>query len=174
MGSRQLDVSVKIHPTASVHEDAMLGSGTVVWNYAQVRERAVIGADVTIGSHAYVDVDVAIGSRTKIENGAKIYHPARVGTGVFIGPDAKLINDPYPRAVDGNGQKLRDGQWECRGVLVGDGASIGCGAIIMPGVRVGARAMVGAGAVVTEDVPEDAVVVGCPAHVLPDRKAKVV
>lgn len=171
MGRRELDVLIA--ETAVVHDDAVLGDGTRVWHFAQIRERALLGSEVTVGSHAYVDVDVTVGSRTKIENGAKLYHPAWVGSGVFIGPDAKLINDPYPRAVDGNGQKLTDGQWECRGVTIGDGASIGAGAIVMPGVRIGARAMVGAGAIVTEDVPDDAVAVGSPARVLPDRKAKV-
>lgn len=46
------------------------------------------------------------------------------------------------------------------------GASIGAGAIILPGVTIGERAMIGAGAVVTQDVPDDATVVGNPARTL--------
>ena len=82
----------------------------------------------------------------------------------LVGPDAKVTNDPYPRAVDGNGQKLQEGDWECRGVIVGNYASIGAGAIIMPGVRIGDGAMVGAGAIVTEDVPAWTTVAGVPAR----------
>ena len=34
-----------IHPTADVSPDAKIGSGTRVWNDAQIRERAIVGED---------------------------------------------------------------------------------------------------------------------------------
>ena len=46
---------------------------------------------------------------------------------------------------------------------------IGTGAIILPRVRVGDGATVGAGAVVTRDVPPGVTVVGNPARVLSRR-----
>jgi hypothetical protein len=48
---------------------------------------------------------------------------------------------------------------------VGEGASIGANATILPGVSIGRGAMVGAGAVVTKDVPSNAVVYGNPARI---------
>jgi maltose O-acetyltransferase len=46
---------------------------------------------------------------------------------------------------------------------VGEGASIGSGAVILGGVSIGSMATVGAGAVVTRDVEPGATVVGNPA-----------
>jgi acetyltransferase-like isoleucine patch superfamily enzyme len=47
--------------------------------------------------------------------------------------------------------------------VVGRGASVGSGSVILGGVHVGAGATVGAGAVVTRDVAPGAIVVGNPA-----------
>ena len=53
-----------------------------------------------------------------------------------------------------------------RPVIVGEGAWLAAGAVVLKGVTIGARAVVGAGAVVTEDVPEDSVAAGNPARVV--------
>jgi acetyltransferase-like isoleucine patch superfamily enzyme len=52
------------------------------------------------------------------------------------------------------------------GPTIRRGARVGGGAMICPGVVIGEEAFVGAGAVVTKDVPDRAVVVGNPARVL--------
>jgi dTDP-4-dehydrorhamnose 3,5-epimerase-like enzyme len=56
--------------------------------------------------------------------------------------------------------------------LVGQGASIGAGAVILPGLTIGMQAMVGAGAVVTADVPAKAIVSGNPARIVGYMDAK--
>ena len=48
-------------------------------------------------------------------------------------------------------------------VSIGDHAFIGTRAILLPGVTVGKGGAVGAGSVVTRDVPDYAIVAGCPA-----------
>jgi acetyltransferase-like isoleucine patch superfamily enzyme len=52
------------------------------------------------------------------------------------------------------------------GVTFKAGARIGAGAIFLPGVVVGEQAVVGAGAVVTRDVPAGTLVLGAPARVV--------
>ena len=138
--------------------------GTSIWHNVHVREGATIGHECTVGKGAYIDRDVFIGHRCKIGNYACIYYPAVVGSEVFIGPGALLINDPYPRATNPDGSPKTDRDWEPRRVSVEVGASIGAGAIVMPGVTIGAGAMVGAGAVVTKDVPAGVTVSGVPSE----------
>jgi UDP-2-acetamido-3-amino-2,3-dideoxy-glucuronate N-acetyltransferase len=53
---------------------------------------------------------------------------------------------------------------EIRPTLVKKGATIGANATIICGTTIGRFAFVGAGAVVTEDVPDQALVVGNPAQ----------
>ncbi|SDA16666.1 Acetyltransferase (isoleucine patch superfamily) [Ruminococcus sp. YE71] len=63
-------------------------------------------------------------------------------------------------------------QLTCKPILVRKGAWIGAGASIMPGVCIGRYAVVGAAAVVTKDVPDYAVVIGCPAKVVRELDPK--
>jgi acetyltransferase-like isoleucine patch superfamily enzyme len=50
-----------------------------------------------------------------------------------------------------------------RQVSIGDFAFIGTRALVLPGVSIGKGAAVAAGSIVTKDVPEYAIVAGCPA-----------
>jgi UDP-2-acetamido-3-amino-2,3-dideoxy-glucuronate N-acetyltransferase len=153
-----------IHPSADVDERAEIGAGAVVWHLAQVREDARVGAGCVVGRGAYVDAGVQVGDNVKIGNYALLYAPARVGDGAFIGPAAVLANDLNPRSVNPDGGLKGSEDWEIAGVFVGEGASVGANATVLPGVRVGRWAMVGAGAVVTRDVPPFALVAGVPAR----------
>ena len=57
-------------------------------------------------------------------------------------------------------------------VIVEDDVLIGANAVVIEGVHIGKGAVVAAGAVVIEDVPENAVVAGCPARVIKQKDAK--
>ena len=63
-----------IHDTADVSLDAEIGTGSLIWNWTKVRERAVSGSNVRIGQHVYIDHDVVIGDNCKIQNGANVFH----------------------------------------------------------------------------------------------------
>ena len=49
---------------------------------------------------------------------------------------------------------------------------MGANAVVIEGVHVGKNAVVAAGAVVVEDVPDNAVVAGCPAKIIKMKDAK--
>lgn len=57
-------------------------------------------------------------------------------------------------------------------VTIKKGACVSMGAIVMPGVTVGEGAVVGAGALVTKDVPAWTIVVGNPARVIKEIRAR--
>ena len=153
-----------IHPTAEVSPNAVIGDGSRIWHHAQIRKRARIGRNCIIGKGVYVDFDVVVGDNVKIQNGALLYHGVTVEDGVFLGPQACLANDRFPRAITPDGRLKTADDWTVEAIVVRYGASVGAGAIILPGVVVGRWALVGAGAVVTQSVPDHALVVGVPAR----------
>lgn len=155
-----------IDPTADVSPDAVVGEGTRIWQYAQVREGARIGRNCVLGRNVYVDVDVAIGDNCKVQNGAQIFHPAVLEDGVFVGPGAMIVNDKTPRAVNPDATLKSGADWVASGARLRHGAAVGAGSVVLPGVDVGRWAMVGAGATVVADVPDHGLAVGCPARVV--------
>ncbi|WP_432559509.1 acyltransferase [Granulicoccus sp. GXG6511] len=153
-----------VHASADVDPRAIIGAGTTVWHLAQVRENATIGPGCIIGRGAYIDEGVALGANCKIQNHALVYAPARLADGVFIGPAACLTNDPHPRAIHVDGERIGAGEWAQVGVTIGKGAAVGARAVVLGGVTVGPWALIAAGAVVTRDVPAHALVAGVPAR----------
>ncbi|HEX9044544.1 MAG TPA: DapH/DapD/GlmU-related protein [Candidatus Limnocylindrales bacterium] len=159
-----IDPSARVHPSADLEADVSIGAGSSVWHRAQVRTGASIGAQCVIGRDAFIDEGVRIGDRVKIQNLALVYHGVTVEDGVFIGPNAILTNDRYPRAITATGELARGDDWIVSPILLRRGCSIGAGAVVVAGVTVGAFATVGAGSVVTRDVSDFALVVGSPAR----------
>jgi acetyltransferase-like isoleucine patch superfamily enzyme len=151
---------------AHVSPGAQLGSDTSIWAFAQVREGAVIGDRTSIGSHTYIDAEVVIGADCKIQSGVLLFKGAQLSDGVFVGPGVVVTNDRAPRAVNPDGSRKSNNDWIVDETVVGTGAALGAGSILIAGVSVGAWSMVAAGAVVTRDVPPHALVAGVPARQL--------
>ena len=156
MGEKQ--PGIKIHPTAIVSEDAVIGEGTVVWAYAQIMDGARIGKDCVLGNGVFIDRNVIIGDNVRIHNKACIYNGTVVEDDVFIGPHTCFTNDKHP--ASGSTRDLNSVSWR-----VGKGASIGANATVLPDVNIGKGSVVGAGSVVTRDVPDNSVCYGNPAEV---------
>ena len=156
--------NVRIHPTAEVSTEAVIGPGSSVWNQAQVRERARIGAGCVIGKNVYVDFDVVIGDLVKVQNNVSLFHGVTVEDGVFVGPHVCFTNDRVPRAINVDGTPKSDHDWEVSPILVRRGAALGANSTILPGVTIGTWAMVGSGSVVTRDVAPYELVAGNPAR----------
>lgn len=153
-----------ISSSATVSPLALVPESTRVWDFAQIRENAVLGESVVVGRGAYLGSGVIIGDGSKIQNYALVYEPAELGRGVFVGPGAILTNDKLPRSVMPDMQQKQSSEWSPVGVTVLDGASIGAGAICVAPVTIGQWAMVAAGAVVVVNVPDHALVAGNPAR----------
>jgi len=156
--------NVFVHPTALV-ETEEVGEGTQVWAYAHVMEGARIGKNCNVGDHCFIESRVVVGDNVTLKNGNMLFEGVTIQDGVFVGPHVFFTNDLYPRSARLPQARLRyrDRRWLLP-TLVGQGASLGAGAVLLPGITVGEYAMVGAGAVVTTDIPPYALVRGNPAR----------
>ena len=154
----------RVHPTAEIHPHSVVGDGSVIWHYCQIRERAIIGRNCVLGKNVYVDVDVRMGQNCKIQNNVCLFRGTELEDGVFVGPHSVLLNDKLPRAIKPDGTLKGPGDWTVSGVTVRYGASVGGRSVLLPGIVIGRWAMIGAGAVVTRDVPDFALVYGNPAR----------
>lgn len=146
-----------IHNSSDV-QTKDIGPGTKVWQYVVILSGARIGSDCNICSHVFIENDVQVGDRVTIKAGVQLWDGIKIGHDVFIGPNVTFSNDIFPRSKVWPEKFLN--------TIVKSGASIGAGATILPGVVIGEGAMVGAGSVVTKSVPDKAVVIGNPAHVI--------
>ena len=130
-----------------------------------------VGDDTKIGPFVEIQRGVSVGARCKVSSHAFLCEGVTIEDEVFVGHGVMFTNDRFPRAARG-GVMLKEGDWELSSTLVRQGASIGSGATVLPGITVGCEAMVGAGAVVVDDVPDYAVVVGNPAHIVGDVRTR--
>ena len=119
---------------------------------AIIREKVSIGKNAVIMMGAIINIGAVIGNGTMIDMGAVLGGRATVGNNCHIGAGAVLAGVIEPASATP--------------VIVEDGVLVGANAVIIEGVHVGRIAVVAAGAVVIEDVPEGAVVAGCPAKVI--------
>jgi acetyltransferase-like isoleucine patch superfamily enzyme len=158
--------------------DVRLGEGVIIRDFVNLYG-CMIGDNTRIGTFVEIQRGVQIGTNCKISSHTFICEGIYIEDSVFIGHNVCFINDRYPQAtVDGHLQT--DADWLLEATRVGQGASIGSGAIIMCGVSIGERALVGAGSVVVRDVPANAIVAGNPARILryhdgcaPDENSQV-
>lgn len=87
--------------------------------------------------------------------------PILMGKHVFLAPNVQIYTATHP-----TDPILRRTVENTKPVIIGNDVWIGGGAIILPGITIGDGSTVGAGAVVTKDVPPYVVVAGNPARVI--------
>ncbi|MCF0140591.1 MAG: 2,3,4,5-tetrahydropyridine-2,6-dicarboxylate N-acetyltransferase [Mogibacterium sp.] len=119
---------------------------------AIIREQVEIGRNAVIMMGAVINIGAVIGEGSMIDMGAVLGGRATVGTNCHIGAGAVLAGVIEPASATP--------------VIVEDDVLVGANAVVLEGVRIGKGAVVAAGAVVTADVPENAVVAGCPAKLI--------
>lgn len=123
-----------------------IGHGTLVGG----RLRVTGGATLHIGQNCWINVDCHIDTSA----------PVVVGDGAALGHDVLILtNTHHIGRSSRRAGALRDGP-----VSIGDGTWLGARSVVLPGVTIGAGAIIAAGAVVVDDVEENTVVGGVPAH----------
>jgi UDP-2-acetamido-3-amino-2,3-dideoxy-glucuronate N-acetyltransferase len=146
-----------VDPTAIVDQPCAIGEGTYVWHFSHVMKNSTLGKKCNLGQNVHVASGVKVGNNVKIQNNVSLYTGVELEDDVFCGPSMVFTNVINPRShVNRKNEYQR--------TLIRRGASLGANSTIVCGTTVGEYAFVGAGAVVTKDIPDHALVVGCPAH----------
>lgn len=150
-------LSYSVHPSAIVDEGASIGDGSRIWHFAHVCGGAKIGQGVSLGQNVFVGNKVVIGDRCKIQNNVSVYDNVTLEEGVFCGPSMVFTNVYNPRSLIERKSEYRD-------TLVKKGATLGANCTVVCGVIIGEFAFIGAGAVVNKNVKPYALMVGVPAR----------
>jgi len=150
--------------------DVEFGDGVVVQSFTNLYGCS-LGDDTRIGPFVEIQRGVTIGARCKIQSHTFICTGVEIEDEVFVGHGVMFINDRRPRATTESGELQTEEDWTMEYTVIERRASLGSGAVILGGVRIGEGATVGAGAVVTRDVPPGATVAGSPARALAVREA---
>lgn len=119
---------------------------------AVIRENVTIGRNAVIMMGAIINIGAVIGDGTMIDMGAVLGGRATVGKNCHVGAGAVLAGVIEPASATP--------------VIVEDDVLIGANAVVIEGVHIGRGAVVAAGAIVIDDVPDEMVVAGCPAHII--------
>jgi acetyltransferase-like isoleucine patch superfamily enzyme len=147
----------------SIAPDVKLGQNVKIHNFVNLYG-CEIGDHTKIGVFVEVQKNAKVGKNCKISSHTFICEGVTIEDNVFIGHSVVFINDPYPRATNGNGGLQTEEDWKVEPILVKCGASIGSNCTILSHVTIGENAIVGAGSVVTKDVPPNTIVAGNPAR----------
>lgn len=151
-GTVSLGDRVRVGPYC-VLRDCVIGAGTVLEAFSHLN-RAVVGADVSIGPFArlrpgaQLDDEVHIGNFVEIkashlERGAKANHLAYVGD-AHVGARSNIGAGTIFANYDGANKHRTE---------VGANVHVGSNAVLVAPVRIGEGATIGAGSTVSKEVP---------------------
>lgn len=148
-----------VHESSYIDDNSKIGEGTKIWHFSHIMSNCQIGKRCNIGQNVVISPDVIIGDNVKIQNNVSVYTGVICEDDVFLGPSCVFTNVINPRS-------FIERKKEYKKTLIKKGASIGANVTIICGNTIGKYSLVGAGSVVTKDVPDYALVVGNPAHII--------
>jgi len=156
----------RIHPTALVEDDVIIGPGSAIWDHAHIRHGARLGAQCIVGGKSHISYDVRIGNRVKINSFVFICTGVTIEDCVMVSAGTIFTNDRTPRATtpDLLHPRTSDPDEHTKTTLVREGATIGARCVIGCDLTIGRFAMIGMGSVITRSVPDFHLVVGQPAQ----------
>ncbi len=163
-GKKVGELATRFGARAVIRSHTVIYAGNVIGDDFQtghgvlIREANEIGNNVSIGSHSIVEHHVKIGNHVRLHSNVFIPEFSILEDDCWLGPNVVVTNARYPQS-----KRVKE---NLRGAHIKRGAKIGANATLLPGIVIGENALVGAGAVVTHHVPDGAVVAGNPARVI--------
>jgi bifunctional UDP-N-acetylglucosamine pyrophosphorylase/glucosamine-1-phosphate N-acetyltransferase len=136
ISASQIGAGTEIHAN-SIIDHAVVAENCRIGPFARVRPGSTLQHDVHIGN--FVEIKSSdIGARSKA-NHLTYVGDSQVGSGVNVGAGTITCN------YDGQNK------WP---TVIGDGAFIGSGSMLVAPVRIGAGATIGAGSTITQNTPD--------------------
>lgn len=114
--------STLIHPTVEKSDSVEIGHGSLIFAGCILTTNVRVGRHVIINMNSTVGHDVVLGDYTTIAPGVHISGCVEVGSRVFLGTGAVIVN----------------GTRDCP-LRIGDGAVVGAGACVTKSVAAGAK-----------------------------------
>ena len=145
------------HESAIIDKGARIGRGTKIWHFCHVMGKSVLGEHCNLGQNVFVADEVVLGNNVKVQNNVSIFSGVVCEDDVFLGPSMVFTNIKNPRSA-----VVRKGEYDK--TMVKKGASIGANATIICGNDIGRFSFIAAGSVITREVPDYALMIGCPAQ----------
>jgi acetyltransferase-like isoleucine patch superfamily enzyme len=171
-----------IAPSATIHHPGLrlgrhifIGDRVVFYRFRE-------GGTITLHDRSRLHLDtilqteqggsIVIGADTHVHPRCILYAckgSIRIGSGVQVAVNCAIYPYDHGTAL---GEPIMKQPIQSKGdIVIGDGAWIGMGTIVLSGVNIGNGAVVAAGSVVTHDVPDNGIVAGVPARLLRMRTA---
>ncbi len=125
---------MKIHPTAAIHPQAVLGTGATVGPFAVIEEGAQLGEGCIVHAHAFIGGNVTLGKN------------CTVGHGTVLGGDPQDFSfkpEVRSRVTVGAGTKMHEYVTIHRGTTDGSETVVGEGCFLMGGAHLGHNVRVG-------------------------------
>ena len=152
-----IDSTTKIHPTAIIDHDVVIGKNCKIWHWVHISNGAKIGSNCNFGQNVFVSNKVSIGNNVKIQNNVSIYDDVILEDDVFCGPSMVFTNVINPRSAFPKKDQYQK-------TIIKKGATLGANSTILCGITIGEYAFIGAGAVITKDVKNYALCTGLPGR----------
>lgn len=120
--------------------------------YVEPTFRCDYGYNIHVGENFYANFDCVFLDVCEI----------RIGDNCFLAPGVHIYTATHPIEAK---ERISGAEYGIP-VTIGHNVWIGGRAVINPGVTIGNNVVIASGAVVTKDVPDHAVVAGCPAKII--------
>ncbi|MDX8417832.1 N-acetyltransferase [Absicoccus intestinalis] len=153
--------NILIRSGSIIYTESYIGDNFQTGHQVTIREKTVIGDNVSVGTLSDIQGNCRIGSYVRMHSNVHVGQLSEIDSFVWIFPYVVLTNDPTPPSNN------------FVGVHIHPFAIVATGAIIMPGLDLGQDCLIGAGAIVTKSVVSYAVAIGNPAKCISDvRRTK--
>lgn len=166
-----------IRSNSVIYENTILGDNVQTANNVIIREDVLIGDGCVFGGSAIVLAGAKLGRNVRAMEQSLICEGAFIGNDVFIAPQVSFTRGRHMLGAFIHAERMSEKEANDiekkyadptePSVIIEDDVRIGANSVVLAGVRIRKGAIIAAGSVVALDVPENHLVVGNPARIVP-------